>query len=155
MKRYMILPLLLVLFVSFSAQADHHKGKNWNWWENEKITSKLDLTDDQKTQLNDIATKYEPAMTEAREDFMAKKAAFKDAKTNKETSSADVIKAFDVMWDSKYKMKRIKLDRGLEMRDVLTQEQLTTLKETKEARKDKMMKKYKKHHKEMKEKAPQ
>ena len=151
----MILPLLLVLFVSFSAHADHHKGKNWNWWENERITSKLDLTDDQKTQLNDIATKYEPAMTEAGEDFMAKKTAFYDAKTDKATSSADVIKAFDVMWDSKYKMKRIKLDRGLEMRDVLTQEQLTTLKETKDARKNKMMKKYKKHHKEMKEKAPQ
>ncbi|MEM7007677.1 MAG: Spy/CpxP family protein refolding chaperone [Thermodesulfobacteriota bacterium] len=151
MKRLTILPLLLVLFVSFSAQAAHHEGKRGNWWENEKITSKIDLTDDQKTQLNDIAAKYDPALTEARDDYKAKKTAYKDAKSNKATSSADVIKSFDVMWDSKYKMKRIKLDMKLEMRDVLTQEQIDQLKEMKQAKKDKMKKKYKKHKDQMKE----
>ena len=154
MKRFTILPLLLVLFVSVSALAAHHEGKrgSWNWWESDKITSKIDLTDEQKTQLNDIAAKYEPALTEAREDYKTKKTAYKDASADKATSSADVIKAFDVMWDSKYKMKRIKLDQKLEMREVLTQEQLTTLKEMKQAKKDRMMKK---HHKQMKEKADQ
>ena len=152
MKRFMILPLLLVVLVSFSADAKMHGKKDWNWWQSEKITSQIDLTEDQKTQLNDIEAKYDPALTEAREDFTAKKTAYKDAKTNKATSDADVIKAFDVMWDAKYKMKRIKLDRGLEMRSVLTQEQITQLKEIKQAHKEKMMKKY---HNKMKEKTSQ
>ena len=149
MKRFMILPLLLVVLVSFSANAKMHGKKDWNWWQSEKMTKQIDLTEEQQTQLNDIAAKYDPALTEAREDFMAKKTAYKDAKTNKATSDADVIKAFDVMWDAKYKMKRIKLDRGLEMRTVLTQEQITQLKEIKQAHKEKMMKK---HHKKMKDK---
>ncbi len=152
MKRFMILPLLLVVLVSFSADAKMHGKKDWNWWQSEKITSQIDLTEDQKTQLNDIEAKYDPALTEARENFMAKKTAYKDAKTNKATSDADVIKAFDVMWDAEYKMKRIKLDRGLEMRSVLTQEQITQLKEIKQAHKEKMMKKY---HNKMKEKTSQ
>ena len=157
MKRFMILPLLLVILVSFSvADAAHHKGKSWDWWQNEEIATKLDLSNAQKTQLNDIAAKYEPTLTEARDDFKAKKTAYKDAKSNKATSDADVIKAFDVMWDAKYKMKRIKLDQKLEMRQVLTQEQIDTLKEMKQARKDKMMKKYhKKHHKQLEEKTSQ
>ena len=152
MKRLMILPLLLVVLVSFSANAKMHGKKDWNWWQSEKITTQIDLTEDQKTQLNDIAAKYDTALTEAREDFMAKKTAYKDAKANKATSDADVIKAFDVMWDAKYKMKRIKLDRGLEMKSVLTQEQITQLKEIKQAHKEKMMKKY---HNKMKEKTSQ
>ena len=156
MKKLVALPLLLVLLVSFSADAKMHGKKDWNWWQSGRITNQLNLTDDQKTQLNDIEAKYDPAFTEAREDFMSKKTAYKDAKTNKATSSADVIKAFDVMWDAKYKMKRIKLDRGLEMRDVLTQEQLTELSEIKQAHKERMMKKYhKKHHKQLEEKTSQ
>lgn len=153
MKRFMILPLMLVLFVSFSAaDAAHHKGKSWDWWKNEKIATAIDLTEDQKTQLNDIAAKYEPALTEAKDDYKAKKTAYKDAKSNKATSDADVIKAFDVMWDAKYKMKRVKLDQKLEMRQVLTQEQIDTLKQMKEDRKEKKMKKY---HKKSEEKTSQ
>ena len=156
MKRFMLLPLLLVVLVSFSADAKMHGKKDWNWWQSEKISTEINLTEDQKTQLNDIAAKYDPALTEAREDVTAKKTAYKDAKSNKATSDADVIKAFDVMWDAKYKMKRIKLDRGLEMRQVLSQEQITQLKEIKQAHKEKMMKKYhKKHQKQLEEKTSQ
>lgn len=144
MKRLMLLPLLLVVLVSFSANAAHHERKEWNWWQSEKIIEKLNLSEDQQTQLNDIATKFEPAYTEAKTNAKEKKTAYKEAKTNKEVSSADVIKAFDVSSDAKYKMKRVKIDRYLEMRDVLTQEQVTELSEIKKAHKQKMMKK---HHK--------
>lgn len=154
MKRLMILPLLLVVLVSFSANAANHERKEWKWWESEKIVEKLNLSKDQQTQLNDIATKFEPAYTEAKTNAMEKKTAYKQAKTNKETSSGDVIKAFDVSSDAKYKMKRVKLDRYLEMRDVLTQEQVTELSEIKKAHKKMMMKRHnmmKEHKKHMKE----
>lgn len=144
MKRLMILPLLLVVLVSFSANAAHHERKDWNWWQVKEIAEKLNLSEDQQTQLNDIETKYEPAYTEAKATYTEKKTAYKEAKLNKETSSADVIKAFDASSDAKYKMKRVKLDRSLEMRDVLTQEQVTELSEIKKSQKRKMMKK---HHK--------
>ncbi len=156
MKKLVALPLLLVLLVAFSADARMHGKKDWNWWKSERIATDINLTEDQKTQLNDIEAKYNTPLTEAREDYVTKKTAYKEAKTNKATSDADVIKAFDVMWDAKYKMKRIKLDRGLEMRQVLTQEQITQLGEIKQAHKDKMMKKYhKKHKKQTEEKTSQ
>ena len=151
MKRFMILPLLLVVLVSFSANAAHHERKEWNWWQNKEIVEKLNLSEDQQTQLNDIATKFEPAYTEAKTNSMEKKKAYTEAKTNKETSSADVIKAFDTSSDARYKMSRVKLDRYLKMRDVLTQEQVTELSDMKRAHKKKMMKKHhkmKKHQKE-------
>lgn len=151
MKRLMLLPLLLVVLVSFSANAAHHERKDWDWWTNEEIAKKMDLSEDQQTQLNDIAAKFEPAYTEAKANYMEKKKAYKDVKSNKEASNADVIKAFDVSSDAKYKMKRVKLDRYLEMKAVLTQEQATELCDMKKAKKGKMMKK---HHKmkDMKEK---
>lgn len=154
MKRLMILPLLLVVLVSFSANAAHHERKDWNWWQVKEIAEKLNLSEDQQTQLNDIATKYEPAYTEAKTTYSEKRSAFKEVKTNKATSSADVIKAYDASSDAKYKMKRVKLDRYLEMRDVLTQEQVTELSDIKKSHKKKMMKKHKKmkeHKKEMME----
>jgi len=140
MKRIMILPLLLIMLVSITAQAGGPGKKDWRWWEVGKISSDLELSEDQKTQLNDIATKFDPILEQASENFKPTQDAFHNAKSNKETSSADVIKAFDTMWDSKYKMERVKLDMFLEMRDVLTQEQLTKLQEIKKDHRDKMMK---------------
>lgn len=154
MKRLMILPLLLVVLVSFSANAAGPGKKDWHWWDNAEIAEKLSLSADQQTQLKDIAAKFDPIYTEAKTNYTEKKTAYIQAKTNKETSSADIIKAFDTSWDSKYKMKRVKLDSYLEMRDVLTQEQLTALSDIMQAHKDKMMKEHhemkdkKDHHKE-------
>jgi len=140
MKRFIALPLLLVLLVGLtSAHAQCHGKKDWNWWKVGKITQDLGVSADQQTKLDEIAAKFDPILTEAGETLDKNMTTYKEAKSNKETSSADVIKAFDTMWDSMYKMKRVKLDRSLEMREVLTQEQVTKLGEIKQAKKDKMM----------------
>ncbi len=142
MKRLMILPLLLVVLVSFSANAAGPGKKDWSWWKKDKIVERLNLSEDQQTQINDIAVKFDPIYTEASNNTKEKMTAYKEAKSNKATSNADVIKAFDTMWDSKYKAKRIKLDRSLEMREVLTQDQVTALSDIMQAHKDKMMRKH-------------
>jgi len=156
MKRFIALPLLLVLLVGLTAAHAECRGKkDWNWWKVGKITQDLGVSADQQTQLDEIAAKFDPILTDARENLDKNKTAYKEAKSNKERSSADVIKAFDTMWDSKYKMKRVKLDRSLEMRNVLTQEQVTKLNEIKQAKKDKMMRRQdrmKEKHHQMKDK---
>ena len=156
MKRFIALPLLLVLLVGLtSAHAQCHGNKDWTWWKVGKITQDLGVSEDQQTQLDAIAAKFDPILTQAGENADKNMTAYQEAKGNKETSSANVIKAFDTMWDSMYKMKRVKLDRSLEMREVLTQEQVTKLGEIKQAKKDKMMRRQDrmqdKHH-QMKEK---
>jgi len=154
MKKFMILPLLLVVLVSFAANAKGPGKKDWQWWQNEKIATELNLSQDQTTQINDIAAKFDPILKEARGNFTEKKTAFIDAKSNPDTSSGDVIKSFDSMWDSKYKMKRVKLDRDLEIKGVLTTEQTNKLSEIRKAHKEKMMRKHHKKHPEMMDKKP-
>jgi hypothetical protein len=140
MKRFIAFPLLLILLVSLTAaHAECHGKKGWNWWKVGKIAQDVGVSADQQTQLDEIAAKFDPILTDAGDNLDKNMTAYKKAKSNKATSSADVIKAFDTMWDSMYKMKRVKLDRFLEIREVLTQEQITKLSEIKQAKKDRMM----------------
>lgn len=145
MKKLMILPLLFVLLAGAAANAKGWgKGHGcWAWWDDEDIVKELKLSEEQIAGINAVQEKFKPAMDKAWETFDAKKTAYKEAKANPETSKADVIKAFDVMWDAKYKMKRIKLDKSLDTRAVLTPEQVKKLHEIKQQQMEEWKKKYK------------
>jgi len=140
----MILPLLLVILVSFSANAGAWGKKGWQWWDNGPIVKELGLSEDQSAKAKEISAKFDPILQKSNENYMEKKKAYKDAKSNPNASTGDVIKAFDSMWESKYKMMRIKLDRDLDMKEVLTPEQVTKLSEIKKEHKEKMMKEHQK-----------
>ncbi len=144
MKKFIILPLLLVILVSFSANAECSGKRSWQWWDNESTAKELGLSEDQSVKLNEISSKFDPILKEANENFMKQRTTYKDAKANPDASRGSVIKAFDSMSDSKYKMKRIKLDRDLDMKEVLTPEQVTKLSEIRKEHKEKMMKEHKK-----------
>jgi len=146
MKKFMILPLLFVILVSFSANAAGPGKRDWQWWNIESIVKELGLSEDQSAKTKEISSKFEPILKEANGNYIEKKTAYKDAKSNPDASRGDVIKAFDSMWDSKYKMMRIKLDRDLDMKEILTPEQVTKLNEIRKEHREKMMKK---HHKRM------
>jgi len=142
MKKYMILPLLLVILISFSASTESWGNKDWQWWEDGAIGKELGLSEDQLAKTKEISAKFNPMLKKAGRNYYEKRTAYQDAKSNPDTSTGDVIKAFDSMWDSKYKMMRIKLDRDLEIKAVLTPEQVNKLNEIRKAHKEKMMKKY-------------
>jgi len=144
MKKYMILPLLLVILISFSANAGAWGKKGWQWWDNEPIVKELGLSEDQSAKAKEISAKFDPILQKSNENYMEKKKAYKEAKSNPDASRGDVIKAFDSMWESKYKMMRIKLDRYLDMKEVLTPEQVTKLSEIRKEHKEKMMKEHQK-----------
>lgn len=146
MRKLTVLPILFVLLASAAANAKGWgKGHGcWTWWEDEGIVSELKLSEDQTTQIKAVHEKFKPAMEKAWETYDAKKTAYQDAKANPETSNADVIKAFDVMWDAKYKMMRVKLDMMLETRAILTPEQVKKLHEIKKKHMEEMKKKYEK-----------
>lgn len=150
MKRLMILPLLLVMLVSLSANAKGWGIRDWQWWQNESIVTELNLSEDQVTKTNEISTKFDPILKEVNENYIEKLTAFRDAQSNPDDGRGDVIKSFDSTWDSKYKMKRIKLDRDLDMKEVLTPEQVTKLGEIRKEQKEEVMRK---HHKMMHKKS--
>ena len=143
MKRLMIVPLLLFLISSVSANAVHHWHTDGYWWNDESTVKQLELTEDQISQIKEIEAKYKPALDKAAETFKENKTAYKKVKSDPASSKADVIKAFDVMWDSKYKMKRVRLDMKLDVKSVLTPEQITKLVEMKQKRMEEMKQKWK------------
>lgn len=131
MKKYMTLPILALLLLTVSASAGYHGKKGWNWWDNEATVKEVGLTPEQVTEIKQVEAKYQPAIDEAVATYKEKKDAYWKAKSDPQASKADVIKAFDVMWDAKYKMKRAKLDMKLDTKAVLTPEQITKLQELK------------------------
>lgn len=134
MKRLMIAPLLLFLLFSVSANAENHWHKYGDWWNDQSTVKQLELTDGQTSQIKEIVAKYKPALDKAAGTFKENKTAYMKVMSDPASSKADVIKAFDVMSDSKYKMKRVGLDMKLDVKSVLTPEQITKLVEIKQKR---------------------
>lgn len=127
MKKYMALPLFALLLLTVSASAGYHGKKGWYWWDNDTIVKDLGVTPEQMTKIKEIQAKYQPAADKTAATYKEKKDAYWKVKSDPKTSKADVIKAFDVMWDAKYKMKRVDLDTKLDVKAVLTPEQVTKL----------------------------
>ena len=111
--------------MSASAFAGHGHGKgDWKWWENEKITQEVNLTDQQSAELERIYQSYEPRLQELRATVKEKKSAYYDTLSNAEAPRGDVISSFDALSEAKYDAKRAKLDMKLDMRQVLSPEQI-------------------------------
>jgi len=144
MKRYIALPILALLILTVSASAKYHGKRGWNWWDNEATVKELGITPEQTTKLEEVQAKYQPDLDKAVKTYEEKKEAYWTVKSDPKSSKADVIKAFDVMWDAKYKMKRIDLDRKLDAKAVLTPEQITKLQEIRKQHKEQMKQKMKK-----------
>jgi Spy/CpxP family protein refolding chaperone len=144
MKRYIALPILALFLLTVAADAKYHGKGGWNWWDNEATVKELGITPEQKTKLKEVQEKYQPALDKAVKTYEEKKEAYWTLKSDPESSKADVIKAFDVMWDAKYKMKRIDLDRKLDAKAVLTPEQVTKLQEIRKQHKKQMKERIKK-----------
>ena len=125
MRRYIVLPLMLVLVVSASAFAGHGHGKGvWKWWENEEITQDINLTEQQSQELERIYESYKPRLEELRDTYREKQTAFYDTMSNAEAPRGEVISAFDALSEAKYDKQKAKLDMKLDMRQVLSPEQI-------------------------------
>ncbi len=142
MKKYMALPILALLLLTVSASAGYHGKKGWYWWENETTVKEVGVTPEQMTKINEIQAKHNAALEKAVATYKKKEKDYWTVKSDPKASNADVIKAFDVMWNAKYKMKRIDLDTTLDVRAVLTPEQVTKLNQIREEHIKKMQEKW-------------
>lgn len=143
MKKYMALPLFVLLLLTVSASARYHGMKGWAWWDNDTIVKDLGVTPEQMTKIKEIDAKYKPAFDKTTATYEQKKDAYWKVKSDPQASKPDVIKAFDVMWDAKYKMMRVDLDRKLDAKAVLTPEQITKLDQIRTEHIKKMKEKWK------------
>ncbi|MCK5708960.1 MAG: hypothetical protein KAI07_00350, partial [Deltaproteobacteria bacterium] len=73
MKKFMILPLLFVILVSFSANAAGPGKRDWQWWDNDSTVKELGLSEDQSAKTKEISSKFEPILKEANDNYIEKK----------------------------------------------------------------------------------
>lgn len=143
MRKYIVLPLLLVLVMSASAFAKHGHGKGvWKWWENDKITKEIDLTEQQSAELESIYESYKPRLEELGGTYEEKQTAFYNTMSNPEAPRGDVISAFDAMSKAEYDARKLKLD----MRRVLSPEQINGVNEFVQRWREKHHEKYQEKH---------
>ena len=100
-----------------------------NGGENEDIATKINLTEQQSAELEGIYKSYEPRLKELRATAKEKRTVFYDTMSNAEAPRDDVISAFDAMSEAKYAAKRAKIDMKLDMRQVLSPEQIDEVNE--------------------------
>lgn len=146
MKRFLVLSIVPLVLFAFSAYAyKHGKGHDrWFWWEDTSIVEQLNLNDEQKSKIEEISSTYKGKLEEMRPGVDEKRKAFMGAMGNPDSTRGDIMKAYDEMWDTKYKMKKAMLEVKLDIRAVLTPDQITKLNQIKEQHKQEMMQKHEK-----------
>ncbi|HEX9666891.1 MAG TPA: Spy/CpxP family protein refolding chaperone [Thermodesulfobacteriota bacterium] len=146
MKRFIlfsIVPLVLFAFSAYGYQHGKGHGK-WLWWKDPSIVEELKLDDKQKTEIDEISSTYKGKLEEMRPGVDEKRKAFKQAMGNPDSTRDEITKAYDEMWDTKHRMKKVMLEMKLDIRGVLTPDQITKLNQIKEQHKQEMIQKHKK-----------
>jgi Spy/CpxP family protein refolding chaperone len=146
MKRFTLLSIVPLVLFAFSAYGHQHgKGHGkWLWWKDKTIVEDLKLDDKQKTDISEISSTYKQKLEEMRPGVDEKRKAFREAMGNPASTREEIMKAYDDMWDTKYKMKKAMLEMKLDIRAVLTPDQITQLNQIREQHKQEMMQKHKK-----------
>jgi Spy/CpxP family protein refolding chaperone len=145
MKRFLVLSVVPLVLFAFSAYGYSHgngHGK-WLWWKDAAVVQDLKLDEKQKTEIADIFTTYRQKLDEMRPGVRDKRKAFTEAMDNPDSTRDQIMKSYDDMWDTKYKMRKTMLEMKLDMRAVLTPDQITKLNQIKEQHKQEMMQKHK------------
>jgi len=146
MKRFTLLSVVPILLFAFSAFGyQHGKGHGkWLWWKDAAIVEEVKLDDKQKTEINEISSTYKQKLDEMRPGVDEKRNAFREVMGNPDSTRDEIMKAYDDMWDTKYKMKKTMIEMKLDIRAVLTPDQITKLNQIKEQHKQEWMQKHKK-----------
>ena len=145
MKRFTLLSIVPLVLLAVSAYGYPHReghGK-WLWWKDAAVVQDLKLNDKQKTEIAEIFTTYRQKLDEMRPGANEKRKAFTEAMGNPDSTREQIMKSYDDMWDTKYKMRKTMLEMKLDMRAVLTPDQITKLNQIKEQHKQEMMQKHK------------
>lgn len=142
----MLLSIVPIVLVAMSAYGYPHReghGK-WHWWKDATIVQDLKLNDKQKTDIDEISTTYKQKVEQMRPEADAKRKAFVEAVRNPDSTREKITKAFDDMWNTKYQMRKAMLEMKLDVRAVLTPDQIKKLNEIKQQHRQEMKEKYKK-----------
>ncbi len=134
MKRVSIFSFLLVFVLSaavFANQRGHKGGKMHKWWENEEVVKDLNLSEEQLKGINEIYAssidQFEALRGEVNDMYKELREMMGDPKATVESLTSK----HDALIAKKGELKKLKFQKKLNIRGVLTDDQIIKLSEIK------------------------
>jgi len=134
MKRVSIFSFLLVFVLSaavFANQRGHKGGKMHKWWENEEVVKDLNLSEEQLKGINEIYAssidQFKALRGEVKDMYKELREMMGDPKATVESLTSK----HDALIAKKGELKKLKFQKKLNIRGVLTDDQIIKLSEIK------------------------
>jgi Spy/CpxP family protein refolding chaperone len=136
-----VISLLFVTFLLFSFAAYGFPGKQYgkhekrNWWNNTKVLDQLKLTDQQKGKIDEIASSNKERLDNLRSQIKTDHKELDESVKNPNSTRDQILSEFDQLEKTRGELRKVEFKMSMEMREVLTPGQKTTLSEIKEQHK--------------------
>jgi Spy/CpxP family protein refolding chaperone len=127
LKKAYVIILSLILFYSLNSHSySGHRGAKW--WKDAGVVKELNLTTDQVNLIEEIFNSSKGEITDLNSQLRQKQGDFRSKIEDPNSSRDEVMELNDEVVQLKTKLKRLRLDMLLKIRDVLTPEQRQNLK---------------------------
>lgn len=130
---FFLVTFLLFSFAAFGFPGNHYgKHGKRDWWKNTEVLEQLKLTDQQKSQIDEIAESNKERLENLRAQVKTDYEGLKESMKNPNSTRDQILSKFDQLEKTHGELRRGEFKMSLEMRNVLSPEQRTTLFEIKE-----------------------
>lgn len=126
MKKTCLIILSLILFYSLNAYS-HGGFGSAKWWKDAEVAKELNLTKDQADLIEQIFNGSKDQIADLYSQLKQKQSEFRSKIEDPNSSRDEVLELNDQVVDLKTKLKRLRLDMLLKIREVLTPEQRQNL----------------------------
>lgn len=127
MKKTYLIILSLILFYSLNAYSHGGFGSP-KWWKDAEVVKELNLTKDQADSIEQIFNSSRGQIADLNSQLKQKQSEFRSKIEDPNSSRDEVLELNDQVVSLKTKLKRLRLDMLLKIREVLTPEQRQNLK---------------------------
>ena len=128
-----VVTFLLLSFVAYGFPGKHQgrHGKT-QWWNNAEVLEQLELTGQQKSKIDEIASSNEETLTNLHTQLRASYKEFKESMRNPNSTKDEILSKYDQAEKTRKELSRLKIETTLDIREVLSPEQITKLFDIKE-----------------------
>ena len=118
---------VLIFFVSFTAQAYYGSKGNYKWWKNPNIASEMGLTSQQSSNIEKIFRSHKNKILRLQKELRKKDIELGKKLNQADAKNEEVLQLIDEIEAIKAELTRIKVKMFLEVKSILTPEQIQIL----------------------------
>lgn len=134
---FITLFVFLFAFTAYSYPGKHHgrHGKG-DWWNKAEVQEKLNLTDGQRSRIEEIASSREERLESLHTRLETSHEGLKEEMKNPDSTRDEILAEYNRLESVHTEFRRAKIEVMLDIRDVLSSEQMVMLADIKERHKE-------------------